>query len=296
MMQSMTGFGAANQVFILKRGSVEISVEIRSVNAKFLDVSIRSPRTYMSFDSRITKVVREFFKRGRVDVNISSRVLEGSSQEILINLSQAKEVYAALNKVRGELNLKEEVQLQQMLSLPEWIQSKDQNFDAEEEWKSVRAVLQTSLEKVAQARTIEGEALENDIRGHKKRFTEIFERIASDGDAIVKNLRDRLRDRVKELAAPGLIDPSRLEQEIGLWIGRADFREEIDRIRQHLKTFDEILSEPREQGRKLEFLVQELHREVNTLGSKCVDAKVTVLMIDLKTCIERIREQLQNSE
>lgn len=295
-MHSMTGFGAGNQIFKSKRGSLEISAEIRTVNAKFLDVSIRSPRSYMIFDSRISKLVREFFKRGRVDVNISSRVLEGQAQEIVINLSQAQAVFLGLNKVRAELKLRDEVQLKDMLALPDWIEAKDKSFESEEEWRFLEEVLRTALTKVASARSLEGQALEADIRGHRERFAAIFEKISVDVDPILRSLRDRLRDRVKELSTPGVLDPTRLEQEITLWIGRSDFREEIDRIRHHLKTFDEILREPREQGRKLEFLIQELHREVNTLGSKSADAMITVQIIELKTCIERIREQLQNSE
>jgi uncharacterized protein (TIGR00255 family) len=295
-MLSMTGFGAANEIFKAKRGSVEISVEVRTVNSKFLDVSIRSPRSYMPFDSHISRVAREFFKRGRVDVNIVSRMVEGASQQVLVNLAQAKEVYTGLLRVKTELGISGDIDLQNLLALPEWFQSKDQAFDSQEEWAFLQKTLKEAMTKALHTRTAEGQALENDIRGHKKKFQEVFEKIASDSDSIVRNLRDRLRERVKELAAPSATDPLRIEQEITLWVARADFREEIDRIRQHLKTFDQILAEPREQGRKLEFLVQELHREVNTLGSKCADAQITVLVIELKTSIERIREQLQNSE
>jgi uncharacterized protein (TIGR00255 family) len=295
-MLSMTGFGTATEVFKGRRGSLEISVEIRTVNSKFLDISIRSPRIYVPLDSEVSKFIRGFMKRGRVDVNISSRVLDGPAQEIIVNVPQATEVWKALEKVRHELGLKNSVELRDLLSIPDWIEQKDQPIDSKEEWTFIKTVLQSAIEKVLAARKSEGAALHQAITGHKKRFSEVFEKVASRGDAMIAELRERLRTRIKELHGNEGLDPDRLEQEITLWIARSDFREELDRVRLHLTTFDATMAENSEQGRKLEFLVQELHREVNTMGSKCVDAATTPNIIELKTCIERIREQLQNSE
>jgi uncharacterized protein (TIGR00255 family) len=226
-------------------------------------------------------------------VNVSVR---GVSQEILIHLDQAEEIFKGLSRVQTQLKLSGEIGMRELLAVPDWIQTKDQMIDSEEEWKHLEEVAKESLQKVFEGRKLEGQALEKVIRGHKKKFEEVFAQISARADTIVVQLRERLRERVRELSESTNLDQNRLEQEITLWIARADFREEIDRIRHHLKTFEEILGEQREQGRKLEFLIQELHREVNTMGSKCADASGTAQVIELKTCIERIREQLQNSE
>ncbi|MDB5038930.1 MAG: YicC-like protein [Bacteriovoracaceae bacterium] len=294
-MLSMTGFGSSTHVFKGRRGSLEITAEIRTVNSKFLDLSVRSPRPYVIFDADISKFIRTQLKRGRVDVNISARVIDGPAKAVHVNHAQAKELWKALNSVREDLGLKT-VEMGDLLAVPDWIESKDENIDTKEEWLFLKEVLSAALDAVTAARKSEGESLEKAIRTHLTRFEEIFKKIASGADAMVSDLRKRLRERVLDLHGSDGFDPQRLEQEITLWISRSDFREELDRIRHHLGTFETLLKEEREHGRKLEFLVQELQREVNTLGSKCSDAQTTPQIIELKTCIERIREQLQNSE
>jgi uncharacterized protein (TIGR00255 family) len=296
MLLSMTGYGNATECFKTSRGSLEVTAEIKTVNSKFLDLSIRSPRAYIQFDSEIGKLVRAKLKRGRVDVGLTARLTEGTSKEFNINRAQVGQIHAMFEKLRDELHLKDPIRLSDLLKLPDWIESRDAAINLEEEWNCVNKVVAAAILQVIESRTNEGRSLQQAIENHRDRFGEVLEKIARSHDSLLANLRVRTRERVASLFGNDGFDPHRLEQEIVLWVARSDFQEELDRIRHHLETFDEIVDTEGEVGRKFEFLVQELHREVNTLGSKCPDAAVTPLVIELKTCIERIREQIQNIE
>ncbi len=292
----MTGFGSSTQVFHGSRGSLEISIDIKTVNSKFVDISIRSPRCYMDFDPEIQKFIRERLKRGRVDVNVNLKMLKGQAREISVNMEQAQVLMSSYKKVAEELKMTAPITLSDLLKFPDWINTEDASIDVEEEWNFVKRCLEVSLSEVISSRLQEGRALDQVIRDHRARFGEIFLKITERHDGLQDQLKSRIRERVKQIHGAEGFDPQRLEQEIVLWVARSDFQEELDRIAQHLKTYDELLSNGGELGRKLEFLVQELHREVNTLGSKCPDATVTPLIIELKTHLERIREQIQNIE
>jgi uncharacterized protein (TIGR00255 family) len=296
MFYSMTGFGSASKVFKGSRGEIEITAEIKTVNSKYLDISPRSPRAYVSFDADIARWVRMHLKRGRVDISLSMRILEGIAEEIKVNIEQVKVLSTAFEEVRNKLNLESPITLNDLLKFPDWIASKEVQVNKEEEWEFVKKVLELAMKQVLSSREKEGKALEEIIESQRDKFGEILEKIARMHESLLKNLRERTKDRVKNLHGMDGFDPHRLEQEVVLWISRADFQEELDRIRHHLETFDKLTESDGEVGRKLEFLVQELHREVNTLGSKCPDASVTPLIIELKSCIERIREQIQNIE
>jgi len=296
MLVSMTGFGSSTQSFRTSRGLLEITAELKTVNSKFLDVSIRSPRPYIPFDPEVAKLVRAKLKRGRVDVAISMRVLEGTAKQIAVNLPAAKALAEAFQKVNQALHLNENIRLADLLELPEWIETREADFDREEEWKVVKKTVELAVQQVIDSRSREGKALQAAIDEHQSRFEEIFEKISAEHPQLLEDLRGRVRERIQALYGNEGFDPQRLEQEIVLWVTRSDFQEEIDRIRHHLQTLRSIIQSQGEVGRKLEFLVQELHREVNTLGSKCPDAATTPLIIELKTCIERIREQIQNIE
>lgn len=296
MLYSMTGFGSASKVFKGSRGEIEIGAEIRTVNSKYLDISTRSPRAYVSFDAEIGRLMRNHLRRGRVDISLSMRVLNGLAEDIAVNQEQAKTLFKALSSVHKTLKLEGGLTLSDLMKFPDWIASKEVHVDKEEEWEFIKKVLELALKQVLSAREKEGLALEEIIESQRDKFGEILEKIARMHESLLKNLRERTKERVKNLHGMDGFDPHRLEQEVVLWIARADFQEELDRIRHHLETFDKLTDSDGEVGRKLEFLVQELHREVNTLGSKCPDASVTPLIIELKSCIERIREQIQNIE
>lgn len=296
MFYSMTGFGSGSKVFKGSRGEIEITAEIKTVNSKYLDIACRSPRAYVSFDNEIARFIRSHLRRGRVDVSVSMRVVEGLAEEVTVNHEQARALHKALEDVRKKLKFETELTLSDLMKFPDWIASKEVAVNKDEEWDFLKKVLEMALKQVLSAREKEGRALEDFIETQRDKFGETLEQIARMHEGLLRNLRERTKERVRNLHGMDGFDPHRLEQEVVLWVARADFQEELDRIRHHLETFDKLTATDGEVGRKLEFLVQELHREVNTLGSKCPDASVTPLIIELKSCIERIREQIQNVE
>jgi len=296
MFQSMTGYAVAEEVFSVRRGKLEIRIEAKTVNSKFLDINIRSPRPYVSFDSEISRVVREFLRRGRLDLNVTAHMIEGTEREVLVNQSQVKALAEALNGVRATLGLRTEILMNDLLQVPEWLQMRDLTIDKAEEWPLLEKVLRKALGELKESRRLEGEALFRIIGEQRTRFQGEYQKFVDAEDQILKQLHQRAKERIADLFHGQNFDPQRLEQEVTLWCSRSDFKEESDRLRQHLKTFDELVAKPQDVGRKLEFLLQEMHREVNTMGTKCPDPKLTPSVIELKTCIDRMREQALNVE
>jgi len=292
----MTGYGISQATAITKRGKLEFSVEVRTVNSKFLDLNLRSPRPYVVFDSAISEKIRERFKRGRIDFTLNARVLEGPEREIIVNLAQAQAVKVALEEVQQKLQLSDPVQLANLLEFPEWIQSRDASINQAEEWPHLEKTIQEALEQCTKTRRAEGAKLHSFIQTQRKDFGVGYEKVRLQEDHLLRDLRTRAKERVLALFDSQGFDPHRLEQEIALWTARSDVKEELDRLQHHLQTFDQMMGLDQEVGRRLEFILQEIHREVNTLGTKCPDPKLTPVIIEMKTCLERIREQIQNVE
>ncbi len=301
MIVSMTGYGSVTEVIETSRGRLEVQFDIKTLNSRYIDLSIRSPRAYSSFDGDLSRLVRKFIRRGRVDISYSVRQLEGLSRQMTVNHSMVAALAKDLEAVRQSLKLDQPVQLSDLIRFPDWIETKDIQLEAQREWPLIENVATKALQVVCEVRATEGSALEQILRGHLDQFRNIFSDFVSKSDRAVSQYKDRWKEKMKSIFASEKmnlekVDPLRLEQELVMWLGRSDFQEEIDRIRQHLVTFDGILNDTGEPCRKLEFLIQEVQREVNTLGSKCPDAQLTPKVVELKAVIERIREQLQNGE
>lgn len=293
----MTGFGTASMQLDLSRGRVDISCEVRSVNSKYLDLSIRSPKTYSALDTEVTKLVRSRLKRGRVDLSYTVKFVQQGTKSIEIHKDQVAKLYNELNRVKKDLGLVPEISITDLLKFSDWLEVAEPVIDAQIDWPGISSVLDKALSSLIQSREIEGKSLEGILTMHRKDYETLYSQFAARSDSMLSAVRERFKERMKTFSEIEKLDPHRLEQELTFWIGRADFREEVDRIRQHLVTFDQILkSSEGETCRKLEFLVQELQRETNTLGSKCPDAGMTPVVVEMKAAIERIREQLQNGE
>ena len=296
MLSSMTGYGLVSEVVQCGRGKLEISIEVRTVNSKFLDINVRSPRPYVVFDSQMGKLIRQYLKRGRVDVGVSVEVLEGRERDIYVNHTQAQAVFDGLDKVRKSLKIESPITVSDLLTQSDWLQKHDVDINEQEEWGFIESIFKKTLAAVVKSRLSEGESLRASIQNHRKLFEASFEKIRSRHSEMLVMVRQKAKDRLEQLFQGQNFDPNRLEQELVMWVSRSDFHEEIDRIVHHLQTFDEVMSAGVEIGRKLEFVLQELHREVNTLGTKCPDAAALPLIVDLKSCLERMREQIQNVE
>jgi len=298
-LYSMTGFGRATK----KTSRGQYVAEIRSLNNRFLDVNLRLPPGMAAFDQPLRELIRRTVSRGKVDCTVRWEPAEEIVpaphivQPVLERLiHQAKEVRRRHPSVAP-------VAIHDFLRIPGVIQEPTQEDIHPLTFKAIGGDLEATVEKALQllqaARTKEGKALVDALRGHHQTLVQALETVDQNKDLVVARYRERLNQRVTELlrGSDTPVDPGRLEFEIALFADKADLKEEIDRLRQHLRTFDEALGKENEAvGRSLDFLVQEMLREVNTIGSKCRDLEIATQVLVMKNAVESIKEQVQNLE
>jgi uncharacterized protein (TIGR00255 family) len=292
MIASMTGFGRGEA----RKGGITISVELRTVNNRFLEVSSRLPRSLSLRENDVKELIRRRISRGKVNV-IANVEREGNGSAGLgINSSAAKSYYKLLVQLRKTLKLKETVKLEHMLQFSEIFEQQEIGGTDEKEWEVLQESLEAALEALAEMRRAEGGELERDFRA---RIALLDEKLSEIGRLSVEQVpaeRIRLRERVSQLIDKTPVDEGRLELELALLADRLDVTEECVRFRSHNKFFLEALTLPDPAGRKLNFLIQEMNREANTIGSKSSATEIAHLVVSMKEELEKIREQLQNIE
>lgn len=288
---SMTGFGAASAT----DGGEELSVEVKSVNGKFCEVKARLPRELAANEGDAVKLVKERLARGNVDVSVR-RSSPGSVAAPRVNPVALATLARSLEAAAREAGLSGSVSLSDLLHVPGIVSLEEQPPDVVAAGRALAVALALAVERLVEVRQREGAALEADLRlrvgllrGHARQIGQLVPRS-------VDGYRERLRARVRELAPDLALDPARLEQEVILFADRTDVTEELVRLSAHLDEFDRLLDRPGPVGRSLEFLLQELNREVNTTGSKSQAPEISRLVVELKTELERLREQVQNVE
>ncbi len=288
----MTGFGRGEAV---GRGR-SFAVEVQSLNHRFLEVRCRVPKRLTGLEPRIQQAIQERFSRGHFDVLILDKDLDGRGRTLRVDVPLAMQYVDALRTLQRALNLPGEVTLEMLTAQRDLIAVEESAESLEESWGELSPALSTALDALAEMRRREGEALVATLRGHLDQVEGTLAGIVDRAPALVRAQRDRLRDRVTELLDGRPADPARLEQEVALLAERSDVAEECDRLRCHLAQFRAALEQSGAQGRRLDFLLQEMHREANTIGSKSADAPLAHEVVRLKTSIERLREQVQNLE
>ena len=292
MIASMTGFGRGEAA----GDGVTVTVEVRTVNNRFLEVTTRLPRSLSLRENDIKELIRRKVSRGKVNVIVNVEREGIGSAGLEINTAAAKAYYTLLVQLRKTLRLKEAVKLQHMLQFSEIFEQKETDGTDEKEWEILQKSLDTALGSLADMRRAEGGELERDFRARiaflDDRLGQI-ERLSADQ---VPAERLRLRERVAQLVEKTPVDEGRLEMELALLADRLDVTEECVRFRSHNKFFLEALAIPEPAGRKLNFLIQEMNREANTIGSKSNDTEIAHIVVNMKEELEKIREQLQNIE
>ncbi|MDR7593613.1 MAG: YicC/YloC family endoribonuclease [Armatimonadota bacterium] len=292
----MTGYGAAEP----SADGGRWWVEVRSTNHRFLEVVVRLPRELGALEDRVRAAVAERVRRGRVEV----LVREDSGlrpREAVVDTELARRYADALERLRRELGLAEPVTLGALLALPEVVRLEEARPDPEATWEALHPVLQRALERLVDMRTKEGGRLAADLRDRLARLESWVERVAQRAEELPRAYAQRLRQRVAELLRSLEVDQppdeARLALEVAAFADRCDVREELVRLRSHLEEARALLEGPDGSvGRKLEFLLQEMQREVNTVGSKAADLEVTRAVVEMKSELEAIREQVQNVE
>jgi uncharacterized protein (TIGR00255 family) len=291
MIRSMTGFGRSD-------AAAEDSgylVELRSTNHRFAEVVCRLPRELVGLEARVKQAVKERLQRGRVEVFVGRT---GAAQQgnLVIDTAGLRGALAALRVAQGVLQVAGEVGLDQLLTFRELFSFQSPPVDEQAAWDEMAAALHAALERWDTSRRREGEALAVDVRQRLATLSELLQGVEVDSAGVAVEIAQRLRGRLAELLAGSGVDPARFEQEVGLLATRADITEEIVRLRSHLQQFAAALDEGDAPGRRLDFLLQEMVREVNTIGSKTTQVAVTNRVVRLKEIVEQIREQVQNIE
>jgi len=294
MIMSMTGFGSG----LSQKGGISVAVEIRTVNHRFLDLHIRLSREYSLLETEIQQAIRSVLTRGRVDVSVT--IQSTAPAELLVNKDLARGYMEAARALREELRLADTLELRTLLTLPGVVQNRDSIEITEGGDSNLRDALteslQTALDGVVRMRRQEGEALRSEMGRHLTGIADQAGQAKANVPATVEDYRTRLQERLEQLLPPKLVDPQRLAQEVAILAERSDISEEFARLDSHISQFSGLLESGREVGKKMDFLLQEMQREVNTMLSKSGNLDITRLGIAIKADIEKLREQVQNVE
>ncbi|MEG1655964.1 MAG: YicC/YloC family endoribonuclease [Christensenellaceae bacterium] len=288
----MTGFGKS-EIAIDGR---KVRVEIKSVNHRFLDISIRQPRFLMFLEDDVRKLLKMHLNRGRIDVFINYSSEREDAKKVLVDMPLVRAYVEAANQIVKQTEIKDDLAISHIMRLPDVVTYEEEDSD-EEALKNLLTInLNAALAELMDARQREGKQLKNDIVKRLDLILESVQRIHEKEDTVVDEYKQKLNDRLKEILDGTEVDHQKLAQEVAFFADRCNITEEIVRIKSHVKHFKASMEENTPQGRNMDFIVQELNREFNTIGSKSQDMEIVEAVIAGKGEIEKIREQIQNIE
>lgn len=292
MLLSMTGFGRGEAR--TDRGTLQ--VEIRSVNHRFSEISVRLPRGLALLEGKVREVVQARLSRGKVNVTVGLDGEEAEAGRLTLNRAAAVRYLGILRQLQEEYGVQGGVDLTGFLNLPDVLAWEREELAEEAGWSLLQPALEAALADILAMKRREGETLGRDLLGRLDLMAASLERIEAQVPAMVAGLRERIQRRLEDAGSDLEYNRSRLETEVVLFADRSDCTEECMRLRSHVEMFRDLIAAPEAAGRKLNFLLQEMNREANTIGSKALDVSVAREVIGLKEEIERIREQVQNFE
>lgn len=291
MVRSMTGFGKASD----ETDGRSLDLEFKSVNSRYLDINIRMPKTLFSLEDRIKKQLSSGIARGKVDVFLTYRNYNTEDLVVRVNSGAAEKYVGALREITNQLEIIDDIASSFLLKLDGVIVMEDKPEDLEKVWNLVSAVLSRAMATHDSMRVSEGENLKRDMLEKRDVILAKTQKIEALSVGMTGKYREKLTERLNELNQLYMED-DRIAQEVALFADRASIDEEITRLNSHMEQLKEILNLDEPVGRKLDFLAQEMNREANTMASKSVDLEITELVLDIKSEIEKIREQIQNIE
>jgi uncharacterized protein (TIGR00255 family) len=292
MIRSMTGFGRGEATGVYGR----LVVEIKSVNHRFSEVVFRMPRAFMALEEQARKLILAQVSRGRVEVFLTWEPNQ-AAKGVQVDKELALAYYNALKALGEEIGSNQAISLDQLAKLPDVLRVEEGSLEPEALWPVLEAALTEAVARLVQMREREGEGLKTDLVARLETLAQLRSQIAERTPLVVAEYKARLEKRLEELLPKNaVVDPIRLAQEVALFADRADISEEMQRLGAHIQAFQKDLNVDEPVGRRLDFLVQEMGREVNTTGSKGNDALIANLVVAAKTELEKIREQVQNIE
>ena len=292
MVKSMTGFGRCE----ISEGDRKMTVEMKSVNHRYLDVAIKMPKKLNFFESAIRSLLKTYIQRGKVDVFITYEDLSEANTTLRYNQALAAEYLKYLNQMAEEFHLEQDVKVSALSRYPEVLVMEEVQEDEEELWKLLEKAVKGACEQFVETRLREGENLKRDLLIKLDELLEHVAYVEERSPQIVAEYREKLTEKVKELLADTQMEESRIAAEVTIYADKICMDEEIVRLKSHIKHTKETLEKEDSVGRKLDFIAQEMNREANTILSKSNDLEVSNHAIELKTGIEKVREQIQNIE
>lgn len=293
MIKSMTSFGRAQSE---EGKDICFSIEMRSVNHRYLDLNIRMPKMMIALEEKIRNIISKRLKRGKVDVFINYKNYESGNGKAILNMELAKDYYECLKAINSELDVTNDISVTKIARFPEVITLAEPEENLDNIFKDIAPLIESSLNLMEDMRVREGEKLKEDILFKLDIIVSYVEEIEKLADCIPKNYKKKLDERLNELLDGVDIDEGRIALEVAILCDKAAVDEEITRLRSHLSQMKSTLNLEEPIGRKLDFIIQEINREANTIASKSTNIDMTNKVIEIKNIIEKIREQVQNIE
>lgn len=293
MTISMTGFGRA---VTSEDNRFNFTVEIKSVNHRYLDLNIKMPRNLLSLENKIREAVKEKINRGKLDIFITQNLYEKDDVEVSFNEALGDSYFKSLEKIRERYKVNDDISVSLIARFPEVITLEKREVESEEIWKVLRKPLNEAIDVLLKMRSDEGEKLSQDIISKCDIIKRFVDDIEVRAPLVIDDYKNKLNSRLKELIENSSIDEGRIAAEVAIFADKASIDEEIVRLNSHIIQLKENLKKEEPVGRKLDFIVQEMNREANTISSKANDLEIVNLSINIKNYIEKIREQIQNIE
>ena len=292
MLKSMTGFGRAK----LEKNNRVYNIEIKSVNHKYTDISIKMPRSLSYLEESIKKEITSNISRGKIDVFITFENYSDEGKEIIINKDLIKRYVEEFKVIAEENNLSMDIPVTEITKLPDVLNIKKTDDDEDIIANELKECLTEAIHNFVNMREVEGNKIKEDLLERLSRINQIVEKITNESTGLVEEYVVKLEERIKEILKTNVVDESRLAMETVIYADKCSVEEELTRLRSHINQFKLILQEEKPIGKKIDFLIQEMNREINTTGSKSGSLEITNLVVEAKTELEDIREQIQNIE
>jgi uncharacterized protein (TIGR00255 family) len=292
MLKSMTGFGRSQ----VNENGYEISCELKGVNHRFFDVHIRIPRRYAFLEDRVKDELKKNLSRGRLEISINIEKTNESARNIKVDKDLAMAYYNSLKDLAKNLNISPDITVVDIFRLPDIFSLADQEEDPELIWLVLKKTLDVAIKSLVEMRCKEGTNLGKDILARNAYILSEVEILEMRSPLVAQEYQEKLRGRINDMLNSNVVDEGRLLQEAAIFADKASITEEIVRLKSHIKHLDELLQDGDSIGRKCDFLVQEMFREINTVSSKANDIQMSQVVVEVKAELEKIREQLQNIE
>jgi len=292
LIRSMTGFGRGENVGQIK----QVTAEVKSVNHRYSEVLVKMPRQYSLLEETVKRTVLNYVTRGRVEVFLKIENAAEPQREVQVDKELALAYYKALKELAEATQANLDLGVSSLAQLPDVLKVDEPKENIDEIWQEILAALQAALTVLMEMREKEGQQLKADLEERLAYISQMNDKITERSPLVVSQYREKLQNRLKELLDGGQVDETRLATEVAIFADRASIAEEIVRLSSHVDQFKRILKENNPVGRKLDFLLQEMNREINTIGSKANDLEITQSVVELKSELEKLREQVQNIE